>query len=300
MVLGCVKMKIEVPDRFNFQLKNDKLKFLILIREEDKVKKFYLFNYSMRDFLLANKKKLPGDLDLISFDDIDKNEVMKDYIIESNPIPYQLYIKLNSSDIYVSAETYEIKHFLARQNELKNIFVVLGAKSIKFNIKNSKSNSIETSISAGVNSNVVGLGQEIGVSKSTDNSVDSSNTLTFDHNEYQIKNVNYKTFESSDYYFLPKEIEWQKMIIRRLEHSQLTEKYVLKNNLNLKIKASVKSNFKIANVGFAHGSENLDSLEISYEVEYYPKAKSEYLNDKNDVLDDKVLNSNKIIDSSSI
>ena len=49
---------------------------------------------------------------------------------------------------------------------MKNIFVVLGAR-IKFTLSHSKSNGIETTISAsigvGFNSNVAGVGQEINV-----------------------------------------------------------------------------------------------------------------------------------------
>ena len=81
-----------------------------------------------------------------SSDDIEKEDVMKNYIIEGNPIPNELYIKLESTNIYVPANTYELKYFQARQNELKNIFITLGAKSIKCCIK--QSNTKNTVINA--------------------------------------------------------------------------------------------------------------------------------------------------------
>jgi hypothetical protein len=276
MVLGC--MKIQEPQRFNFTYKNDKLKFLILIREEDTVKRFYLFNYSMRDFLMAKKKKLPGDLSVISFDSIDSIDVMKDYIIESNPIPNQLYIKLNSTNIYVSENTYEMKNFLSRQNELKNIFVELGAKSIKYHVKRTGSSSSSTDANVGLETGAVGLGQEFNLTNNKSNSTQERSRLTFDYNE-KIDNISYDTFSNIDkFYFLPKEYEWQDIIIRRLEHSQLTDKYVLKNNSNIKISASAKSNLKFAKIGFGYGIEDLDSTEIEYDVEYYPLKRSKYNN----------------------
>ena len=271
MVLGC--MKIQEPIRFNFKLKNDKLKFLILIREEDTVKRFYLFNYSMRDFLLANKQKLPGDLSVISFDDIDKEDIMKNYIIESNPIPNQLYIKLGSTNIYIKDDIYENRYFRSRQNELRKIFITLGAKSIKYYIKQTKSNGTEINIDVGIENNILGIGQEINFNNSKITSTQEYCLITFDYND-NINNVNYETFSNSnEFYFLPKEKEWQDIIISRLECHQLTAKCVLKNDSNVKITNSLKSNFKIAKISMGHTSEDLDSLEIHYDVEYYSQEK---------------------------
>ena len=52
--------------------------------------------------------------------------------------------------------------------------------------------------------------------------------------------------ENNNFYFLPKEKEWQNIIIRRLDHSQLTDKCILKNNSNVKMSVSLKSNLKKA------------------------------------------------------
>jgi hypothetical protein len=275
-MLGCMKIKKVSQDKikFNFKIKNDKLKFLILIREEDMVKKFYMCNYTLRDFLLANKKKLPGDLSVINFDDIEKEDVMKNYIIEGNPIPNELYIKLESTNIYVPANTYELKYFQARQNELKNIFITLGAKSIKCCIKQSNTKNTVINASAGIENIAVDIGNEASYSNEKTVSTQESSLLIFDYNE-KINEINYKTFtddENNNFYFLPKEKEWQNIIIRRLDHSQLTDKCILKNNSNVKMSVSLKSNLKKANIGFGHSTENVDEFEMFYEIEYHPLA----------------------------
>jgi hypothetical protein len=287
--LSLTELKKEIIDCINFTNHHIchcvKCSKIYKLNSIDKHKCNLQTVYNIIDYkpLKKSSKKTPGDLEIINFDSIDLADIMKDYVIESNPIPNQLYVKLDSTNLYVSENTYEIKHFLSRQNELKNIFVELGAKSIKYHIKRIKSNNTDTNANVGVENNAIGLGQEFNITNNKSSLTQEHCVLTFDYNE-KISNVNYETFSNiNNFYFLPKEYEWQNIIIRRLEHSQLTDKYVLKNNFNIKMSTSAKSNLKFAKIGFGHGTEDLDLIEIEYDIEYYPLVKTKSKSDPNDI-----------------
>jgi len=206
----------------------------------------------------------------LCFDDIDKEDTIRDFIIDSNPIPNQLYIKLAPTDIYVKDDIYDNKYFKLRQNELKNIFITLGAKKIKYSVKQTKTNNTNVNLGAGIENNAIGVGQEINFNNSTANCIQEECTLTFDYSE-KINDVNYETFNNNNFHFLPKESEWQDIIIRRIKHLQLTDKCILRNNSDIKINKSLKSNFKMAKINCAHSFDNIDLGEIEYEIEYYQR-----------------------------
>ena len=144
-MLGCIQLKkssvLDIRDKYNFGIrKNEKLKFLILLSDEDINQKDYICNTYKRSIIINNKKLLNGDLDIINFNNIEDESISSKYIIEDIPLLNEMYIKLPDKNIYVISEKHPLKYLLSKQNELKNIFTLLGAKKIKWSIIKEDSN----------------------------------------------------------------------------------------------------------------------------------------------------------------
>ena len=247
---------------------NEKMDFLVLLTDDDLKEKKWFWQTSMNDSLLKYKKKIPGDLHILSFDDINKPEIMKDFIIDGTPLPREMYIKLPNKNIYITSEKYALKYLLLRENELKNIFIALGAKSIKWTVKRSNNNNINIEASGGTNIRNIDFKETVKIENNSSKSNSESNEMIFDFNE-NINNLNQKMFISNNYYFLPKEYEWQDIIIRRLENNLISDKYNFKYNDCIKFKSSLSTKLKLIEINFNYSTEDANNLEIEYEIEYY-------------------------------
>ena len=247
---------------------NEKMEFLVLLTEDDLLEKKWFWQSSVKNALLKNKKKLPGDLHILNFDDINKPEIMKDYIIDGTPLPREVYIKLPNKNIYIISEKYALKYLLLRENELKNIFIALGAKSIKWTVKRSNNNSNNIEASGGAIINNIDFKETVKIENSSSKFNSESNEMVFDFNE-NINDLNQNMFVNNNYYFLPKEYEWQDIIIRRLENNLISDKYNFKYNDYIKFKSSLSTKLKLIEINFNYSTEDASNLEIEYEIEYY-------------------------------
>ena len=228
---------------------NEKMEFLVLLTDDDLKEKTWFWKSSVHDALLKNKKKIPGDLHILNFDDINKPEIMKDFIIDGSPIPREMYIKLPNKNIYITSEKYALKYLLLRENELKNIFIMLGAKSIKWTINRSIKHSDNIEATIGTNINNIDFKETVKIKNNVSKFNSESNEMTCGFNE-NINNLNQKMFISNNYYFLPKEYEWQDIIIRRLENNLSSDKYNFKYSDCIKFKSSLSSKLKLIEINF--------------------------------------------------
>lgn len=106
------------------------------------------------------------------------------------------------------------------------------------------------------------------------------NEMSFDYDENIINNINFDMFSNNNFYFLPKEYEWQDIIIRRLENNLISDKYIYKYSNNIYFKSSLTSKLKMIDINFNYNSDELNNLEILYEIDYYQINKNipnEYL-----------------------
>jgi len=262
---------IEDENKFIFPpASNTKMKFLVLIKEDDQNTKRYFFcKKSIKANLNYYKNYLPGDIDIINFDDIDKEPNTTNFLIDSDPLPNEMYIKLIPINLYISTEHYQLRNFLLRQNELKNIFIALGAKKIKWSFSQETKYANEINCNFGVNINEVNVEEEVGMSNSSNIKNKEFNKMEFGYNK-KTEELNYDSFNNKKYYFLPKEYEWQNIIIRRLEDKLEKDKYTFTNSSSINFKASLKSKLEIINIGFNYSNDDLNNLNISYEIDYHP------------------------------
>ena len=103
--------------------KNCRLRFLILLRDED----YYKWFWSRKDMIWYRKNKFPGQLILERFSELDTLP----YIIEGPPIPRKLYIMLPKEKLFIPSDHFTSRYIDSKLQELKIIFSSLQAKSIK-------------------------------------------------------------------------------------------------------------------------------------------------------------------------
>jgi hypothetical protein len=268
-------------DKYNFgEVKNYHTEFLVLLNEEDlHDKSIFWFNKSIKTQLLNKKHKFPGKLNIIGFNEIEKE---KNYIIEDMPAPNEIYMKLPNKNLYVLSSKYNLEYFYSKQNELKNIFILLGAKKITMKIikKNISNNLISGEI--GISLNNINTGESI--SLENNNSMDNQETteMSFDYDENIMNNINSEMFSDKNFFFLPKEHNWQDIIIRRLEKNLITDKHTFIYNNNLSFKSTFSTKLKMININFNYNTEEFDNLQITYDIEYYKlKSLNENIKDTN-------------------
>lgn len=246
----------------NKNLKNEKLKFLILLNDEDYKKLFYIFP-SKKDRLKYQKSNFPGDLIIERYQDIDK----LNYKIENNPIPKQLYIMLPKEELFINSENFTTRYIDSKLEELKNIFILLKAKSIKIK-KNLKISSKENiNLSGEVNINGNNFGQSIQFEKSENNINEINNEMHFLNNTNPI---DLDKLDDDNYYFLNKQYDWHNIIIRRIDGNLITDKYEY-HNIEIKIfKSKFIEKLKFLELSVDYDWEKLKNLTIQYEIKYYP------------------------------
>jgi len=229
---------------------------------------------SKKSMINKNKKFLNGDLDIINFKNIEDDNISSNYIIEDIPLQNEMYMKLPDKNIYVMSEKYPLKYLLSKQNELKNIFILLGAKNLKWSIikEDKKNDNLDANIS--ININEINLSEGICVENKKKVSNKQENEMSFDYDENIINNINFNMFSNNKFYFLPKEYEWQDIIIRRLENNLISDKYIYKYSNNIYFKSSLTSKLKMIDVNFNYNTSELNNLEMLYEIDYYPINKN--------------------------
>ena len=290
-MLGCSNLKVpnvddndinqtevrKIINKINNKNNNEKLNFLILLNEQDYKKYLYIFP-SRKDRLNNQKYNFPGNLIIEKYENID----ILNYKIEDNPIQNQLYIMLPKEKIFINSENFTSRLIDSKLEELKDIFVLLKAKSIKIN-KNFKTLSKENiNINNTANINNINIEQEINLENIENNNNNTSNEMTFLHNSNEI---NLNNLYNNDYYFLNKQHDWQNIIIRRIEGNLSKDKYIYHNKEIKIFKTKFVNKLKFLKLSIDYDWEKLKDLKIEYEIEYLPLDDQLYSNKlKNDFI----------------
>jgi hypothetical protein len=76
-------------------------------------------------------------------------------------------------------------------------------------------------------------------------------------------------FSYKKLFFLNKEKKWQDIIIRRLEKNLIKDKHTFKYSNHLNFNAKIITKLKMIDINFNYNTEEFDSMQIVYEIEYY-------------------------------
>ena len=241
--------------------------FLILLSDEYFIKKLNIFpakKYHIK------KLSLPGKLVIEKYSDITNK-----YSFESNPVPNQLYIKLQKEHIYVLYSEYEYKLLESQFNEFYDILTLIGAKYIKMSkiIKNLENSNINFSTDIGLNT--ICQNAKISNKVSTKNEKDTALLLTQEMSFNNDKDPDINKIIDNNYYYLPNQMDLQSLIIRRIENNQTNDKYTYihtENNLiNRKILTKL-GKFNIGNslsINLDYSLKQVSNFQIEYIIEFY-------------------------------
>ena len=236
-----------------------RLRFLLLLPEDDYRKCIY----SRRDLIWARKSNFPGKLIIEKFDDIDSLP----YLIEGPPMPRQLYIMLPKEKLFIHSTQFTSRYIDSKLSELKQLFVLLRAKSIKFTQNRNRRDHAAFSGSGSLAIPQVDVASQIGV-ESTELEVNNQTSI-MNFSEGQGVSI-VDMLNSTDFFYLPREFRWQNIISRRLDNGLMYDKFVYKNLETRLFHAKFSKSLEFLNINAEYDWEQMRDLEIEYEIEYYP------------------------------
>lgn len=242
--------------------KNSRLRFLILLPKEDFDKCFY----SIKDVLWYRKSKFPGKLIIEPFEDVGDLP----YTIEGIPMPRQLYIMLPKEKLFIQSTNFTSRYIDSKMSELKQLFVLLRAKRIKFtkNTKSQKEYHVNGQLNAVVPQLKMGeIGEGLSVSSIQFRLNEQSNEMHFDNTQtHSIE----ESLKKAKFYYLSREFHWQNIISRRIENHLVYDKYVYRNQEMKLFQSKFINKLKLLEIRADYDWKDLQDLEIEYEIEYYP------------------------------
>lgn len=255
--------KIEEPSANKYlkclKNKNCMLRFLLLLPDEDYNKCIY----SKKDMIWARRSKFPGKLIIENFENSDNLP----YFIEGPPLPRQLYVMLPKEKLFIPSTNFTSRYIDSKMSELKQLFVILRAKTIKFtrNISNSDRYIVSGDIHARIPNSEITEGLNVSAIELQLN--EQTNEMHFTENK-DIPII--ETLEKTNFHYLSREFVWQNIITRRLDNHLIYDKYTYKNQENKIFQSKFLSRLKLLGIDVNYDWESLQNLEIFYEIEYYP------------------------------
>ena len=238
--------------------------FLLLLSDDYYKKKMGIFP-SKKYYI--KKSKFPGNIIIEKYSDFMFNN--NQYSFESNPIPNQLYIKLQKERIFVLYNEYEHKLLESKFNEFFDILTVIGAKYIKISkkIDNIRQTDISTNISANIDQ--IGLMCKNGnISNKTEYHDENESSLTVkqEMSFNNTKDPELNKLLDNYYYYLPKQMDLQQLIIRRIENNLISDRFIYNHYQNNLLNTSLISSLQKLSIGINYRTKNVSSFQIEYEI----------------------------------
>lgn len=247
---------------------NNPLRFLLLLPEED----FRKCIYSKRDWIWFFKSNFPGILQIEKFEEMNSLP----YTIEGIPMPRQLYIMLPKEKLFIRSNHFTARYIDSKMSELKQLFVLLRAKNIKFrrNIRHVDESGLGIQTRAVVpNMNLEELGAGIKVSSIEFRIDEQTNEMHFDDlskKDFVPQCSIEEALNKANFYYLPREFHWQNIIRRRVDHKLVYDRYMYKNQEIKLLRSKFIQKLKMLNIQADYDWKSMRDLEINYEIEYYP------------------------------
>jgi hypothetical protein len=249
-------------------MKNIRNEFLILLRKSDYKKRFYLCNKSYSDLLEEYEEEFDGILHLVNVKSIQDKDISQKYKIHGIVYSHIVYMLLPKEKIYVLPELFPYKYMESQHEELKHIFTLLGAKSIKWKIMDKKDENSELSSKININSGNIngGLGYES--ENSTSDLFKNEGVRTFPNNKI-VPNIKHILNDKSIFYLMMED-SWKDAITRRIESNIEFDKFSYLYQNKISIQKGFETNLDKMGIQFNYQNSILKKCEIYYEITYYP------------------------------
>jgi hypothetical protein len=248
-------------------MKNKRPNYLILLRESDYKKRWYLCNKSVKELIKDYEEDFDGYLHLINVKSIEDDDISENYPIQGIVSSHVVYIMLPKERIYVTPDIFPYKYLESQHEELKHIFALLGAKSIKWNIVDYKEEvkKLDGKIEVNIAGEGAGLGFE-NINSQAD-LFKNSGERTFPDNKIE-PDVD-RILKDSSIYYLMMEDSWKEMIKRRIESNIQYDKFSYIYQSKINVKKGFDTKLKDFDIQFNYQNNMMKKCEIFYEVEYY-------------------------------
>ncbi len=256
-----------LPKYLVTSMKNKRPNYLILLRESDYKKRWYLCNKTVKELIKDYEEDFDGYLHLINVKSIEDDDISENYPIQGIVSSHVVYIMLPKERIYVTPDIFPYKYLESQHEELKHIFALLGAKSIKWNIVDYKEEVKK--IDGKIEVNIAGEGAGIGFENSNSQAdlFKNSGERTFPDNKIE-PDVD-KILKDSSIYYLMMEDSWKEMIKRRIESNIQYDKFSYIYQSKINVKKGFDTKLKDFDIQFNYQNNMMKKCEIFYEVEYY-------------------------------
>ena len=253
----------EVPN-----IKNVRNQYLILLRSSDYKKHFYLCNKSYYDLLQEYEEEFDGILHLVNVKSIEDEYISQKYKIHGMVYSHIVYMMLPKEKVYVLPELFPYKYMESQHEELKHIFALLGAESIKWKIIDKKDENNDIKGKVNLNTGVVntGLGFESGEASSDLFKSEGFRTFPDQKIVPNIKNI----LNDKSIYYLMMEDSWKEIIKRRIESNIKFDKFSYLYQNKISIQKGFETNLDKMGIQFNYQNSILKKCEIYYEISYYP------------------------------
>ncbi len=267
---GCLflsRKKKRTTKKIN-TIQNKRPNYLVLLRDSDYKKKLILCNKSKKELIEDYEEDFDGKLNLINVKYIEDPMVSKHFPIQGIVSSHVVYMKLPKEKTYVLPEVFPYKYLESQHEELKHIFALLGAKSIKWKIVDKKEESNEISGNVGVE--VLGQSAGIGIESINEKGdiFKNSGERTFPDNRI-IPDID-EIMKDSSIYYLMMEDSWKDMITRRIESNIEYDKFSYFYQSTINVKKGFDTKLKDFDIQFNYLNSTMKKCEIFYEIEYYP------------------------------
>ena len=232
---------------------NARLRFLVLLPANDFQKCFF----SNKDLLWSFRNYFQGVLTIENYEDVDALP----YTIEEPVMPRQLYIMLPKERIYVPSDQFTGRYIRSKIQELIKIFIALGATSIKY----VRHQSHEHRLAIGAETEVVSV-SEGGHHESAhthEHGVVYELTLPPSSSPPDVSH-----FSDCSFYYLKRDPALQDLILRRIDHGLLYDKYTYWNKERKMLRSNVSKHLQWCHVSAKYDWEKYEDLMVDYSVTY--------------------------------
>ncbi len=253
-------LQYEIPN-----IKNIRNEFLILLRKSDYKKRYYLCNKSYYDLLQEYEEEFDGILHLVNVKSIEND---KKYKIHGMVYSHIVYILLPKEQIYVLPELFPYKYMESQHEELKHIFALLGAKSIKWKIMDKKDENNEVNGKINVNTGVINGGLGFENCENNSDLFKNEGMRTFPDKKI-IPNIK-SILNDKSIYYLMMEDSWKEIIKRRIESNIEYDKFSYLYQNKMVIQKGFDANLDKMGIQFNYQNSIMKKCEIYYEIIYYP------------------------------
>ena len=156
----------------------------------------------------------------------------------------------------------------SQHEELKYIFALLGAKSIKWKILDKKDENNELSGKVNVSTGAINGGLGFENNENNSDLFKNEGIRTFPDNKIvpNIKNI----LNDKSIYYLMMEDSWKEIIKRRIESNIEYDKFSYLYQNKMVIQKGFDANLDKMGIQFNYQNSIMKKCEISYEITYYP------------------------------